>query len=342
MKKNSAKLGLILIGLLWLTALSPAQAQITGTGSGSGSGATATTTSSLPDYRGKGAEQSIKDFLCTPSDNPNDSKALERCVNRAYRFSISIGAILLVFLIALAGYYYMVGSEPAKKKAKEIIATAVAGMIIILTSFLLLNQINPALTTFRPIQPPIFEGGKLPSCEDVGYGEACALSDGSESVGVGSPGTPTANCPGGVVAINGAVRTASSGTKICKDLLDKLIILQRNTDASPVAWNKNWSVRVVFEGTHESLCHKEGNSKSGTCADIGFGPSQPGNNWAKGVGITNRSAGQQYDWLCSEINKVGGIIIQNEAAANSVAPTCPKYKDYTFSSGAHLHIILAQ
>jgi hypothetical protein len=306
----------------------------------SGAQTTATSTATLPTYKG-GAEQSIKDFLCTPSSNA-DGQDLTRCINRAYRFSISLGAVLLVFLIALGGYYYMIGSESAKQKAKEIIGAAVAGMIIILTSFLLLNQINPALTTFRAIQPPIFQGGKLPSCEDVGYGTSCVLADGSAGVASGSSGTPTANCPGGVVAINGAVRTAVSGTKICKNLLDKLVALQNNTDAQNLPYAKNWSVRVVFEGTHESNCHKEGNPKSGTCADIGFGPNQPGNNWAKGVGITNRQAGEQYDWLCREVLKVGGMIIQNEAAANSVAPSCPTYNDYQFSSGAHLHIILAQ
>lgn len=332
MRKIFPGFALVTIGLLWASMFTQVSAQ----------SSSSTPDLNLPQYTGHGAEQSIKDFLCTPSDSPTDNTALVRCVNRAYRFSIAIGGFLLVFLIALAGYYYLIGSEASKKKAKGLIGTSLAGMIIILTSFLLLNQINPALTKFRAIQPPIFTGGTLPSCEDAGYGESCILEDGSTGTGIGSTGTPTANCPGGVVAINGAVRTAVSGTKICKDLLDRLIALQKETDQSPVPWNKNWAVRVVFEGTHESLCHKEGNPKSGTCADIGFGPNQPGNNWSKGVGITTREAGQQYSWLCEEITKVGGMIIQNEAASNTVAPACPKYRDYTYSSGAHLHIILAQ
>jgi hypothetical protein len=152
--------------------------------------ATSTATSALPDYRNKGVQKSIEDFLCAPTGGGSD---LNVCVNRLYRFSISIGGFLLVFLLALAGYYYMLGSESGKQKAKGIVGSSVAGMIIILTSYLILNQINPALTQFRAIQPPIFSGGKLPTCEDVNYGATCTLSDGQVLVPPGG-GTGGGGC----------------------------------------------------------------------------------------------------------------------------------------------------
>lgn len=142
----------------------------------------ATSANGLPTYTGRGVQDSIEKFLCAPTGDGSD---LNVCVNRLYRFSISIGAFVLVFMIALAGYYYMLGSEAGKTKAKGLIGSAVAGMIILLSSFVLLNQINPALTKFRPIQPPIFSGGVLPTCEDVDYGETCILNDGQVFVGPG-------------------------------------------------------------------------------------------------------------------------------------------------------------
>ncbi len=178
----------------------------------------------------KGVEGSITDFLCTPTDssavpgatgsiiNPGTaviniaSNDLYDCINKLYRFGIAFGAIAGVFWLILAGYYYISGSEAAIAKAKGYVGGVIVGLLIMLTSFILLKQINPDLVRFRPIQPPQFTnpcastpehpnpyepGGSCPldACKEKKLGELCRLADGSLGVADGQGGgTPV---PGG-------------------------------------------------------------------------------------------------------------------------------------------------
>lgn len=137
---------------------------------------------SKPEYQG--VEGSIQSYLCTPS-NPPDGHDLERCINRAYRFGISFGAIAVVFFVVLAGYIYITGGEAGKAKAKGILQNALVGIGILLGSYVLLSFINPALVVIKPIQPPIFSAANLPKCADVGLGERCVLPNGGISSGGG-------------------------------------------------------------------------------------------------------------------------------------------------------------
>jgi len=146
----------------------------------------------LPEY--KGVEDSIRAYLCTP-DNATETVLFE-CVNKLYRFGIAFGAIALVFFLVLAGYSYMLGGETGKQKGKSIFLSALTGMGIILTSYILLSFINPDLVKFKPITPPQFKTD-LPGCEKVTAGVTCTLPDGTIGIGDGrGGGTPA---PGGGV-----------------------------------------------------------------------------------------------------------------------------------------------
>lgn len=137
-----------------------------------------TDATALPVYN-QGVDESIKEFLCTPSDNPlEQGTALYDCIGKLYRFSLTAGAVVLVFFIVVAGYLYITGGETGKGKAKGIILSALTGMGILLGSFALLNFINPSLVEIRTIQPPIFESKDLPSCEAIGFGSRCITSTG--------------------------------------------------------------------------------------------------------------------------------------------------------------------
>ncbi len=89
-----------------------------------------------------------------------------------------------MFFIALAGYYYILGGESAKEKAKTLISSVIAGLVIIFASFILLKFINPDLIHFKTIQPPQLSGvGNLPDCSKVGLGDQCALTTTSGQIG---------------------------------------------------------------------------------------------------------------------------------------------------------------
>lgn len=131
---------------------------------------------SSPVVKYKGPEKSIQEFLCAPSD-ASTGTALYSCIGRLYRFGIAAGALSLVFFVVLAGYFYITGSENGKKKGKDMVFAALTGMAILVFSYVLLRFINPNLAQFRIIQPPIFNA-TLPSCEQVGFGQDCAISSG--------------------------------------------------------------------------------------------------------------------------------------------------------------------
>ena len=145
----------------------------------------------VPEY--KGVDQSIADYLCVP-DAANTGTALYQCIGKVYRFGIAFGGIALVFFIVFAGYMYMTGGESGKAKGKSMLFSAVTGMAIILSSYVLLNFINPDLVKIKTIQPPIFTAADLPSCEDVGFGVSCVLESGQVRVGSGSAGYGTGKC----------------------------------------------------------------------------------------------------------------------------------------------------
>ncbi len=181
-------------------------------------------------YVGKGAEASIRALLCAPSDASNATTTgggysfngvnatvqnnpagedLANCINRGYRFAIAFGAVAAVFFVVLAGYMYMVGGEKGKHEAKSILVSVLAGFLIILSSFVLLRQINPTLVEFRTIQPPQIAGeySLLPSCSDVGLGvgEDCTFADGTPGV---------SNGDGTAIPPQGGTMTGKSG-KVC-------------------------------------------------------------------------------------------------------------------------------
>ena len=137
--------------------------------------------SDLPTYN-SGVDNSIKDYLCTPSE-PADGHDLERCVNRLYRFSLVTGFLVLIFFLVISGYVYITGGEGGKTKAKAMLINSFTGMAILLGSYVLLYFINPSLVQFKQIQPPIFDAADMPSCADVGFGEKCMASDGGISFG---------------------------------------------------------------------------------------------------------------------------------------------------------------
>ncbi len=166
-----------------------------------------------------GVEGSIRRLLCTPgissdyapdtstagsgpiiSEDPTvtnpDSRDLAVCINRLYRFGAVLGAVAGTFFIALAGYFYILGGEHGKEKAKNMIFSVIAGLLVIFTAFILLRQINPEAVKFRTIQPPILTNvpKDLPSCEQLGLPSGCSI--GARIAASGGGGTTPTTTPG--------------------------------------------------------------------------------------------------------------------------------------------------
>lgn len=66
-----------------------------------------------------------------------------------YSFAVVVAGIAVFFMLVLGGFKYLssVGDPGKIKEAKDQITSSVLGLILLLSSFLILNTINPQLTT---------------------------------------------------------------------------------------------------------------------------------------------------------------------------------------------------
>ena len=124
------------------------------------------------------------------ADTPQTSKLgqlygsggnLASFINGLFKFSLAIGAIVAVLRLAYAGYLYMGQSDmwSHKGEAKTIIADVTLGLLLLLSIYLILYQINPgilkldALKNIKPMEQttsgqntPIPETGFAPGGRD--------------------------------------------------------------------------------------------------------------------------------------------------------------------------------
>lgn len=74
------------------------------------------------------------------------STSLADFLNNLFITAISIGAILAVIKIMWGGYTYMVSNLwTSKETAKTTLQNAVIGLLILLSAYLILYQINPCI-----------------------------------------------------------------------------------------------------------------------------------------------------------------------------------------------------
>lgn len=88
------------------------------------------------------------------------SNDLATYINRIFTFAIALGAIGAVLRLSYAGYLYMGSSDmwSSKGEAKKVIGDVTLGLLLLVSIWLILNQINPdilklnALKSITPVQ----------------------------------------------------------------------------------------------------------------------------------------------------------------------------------------------
>jgi hypothetical protein len=136
----------------------------------------------LPDAAG--AQGSVGGVNCTPGANGfiplacvdqsgkladiYQSPDLSTFINDIFKFAIGIGAIAAVLRLAYAGYLYMGQADmwSSKGKAKEIIGDTTLGLLLLLSIYLILYQINPdivKLRVFDQIQNSPVQNSQIPT-----------------------------------------------------------------------------------------------------------------------------------------------------------------------------------
>lgn len=87
---------------------------------------------------------------------PNDVSALQKYIPYVFKLAIGISAVITVCVIIYGGIEYMMAESLIKKNnGKERIQNAIFGLIFVITAWLILNTINPDLTTINLEIEPI-------------------------------------------------------------------------------------------------------------------------------------------------------------------------------------------
>lgn len=190
----------------------------------------------------------------------------------AIKLLIALGAALAVLFAIIGGVKYVAASinPSAKSDAIEDVQRALIGLAIILTSYLLLNSINPNLVRFDFLLPPV---GTSP------LQQYQALGGGSISSSCPNPNdASSACCPSGVncSACLNCSKVGSSGVnyKPCGSgyvcFLNSTLLSKIKNVSGVTGWRitESWPPTV----SHSSACHK-----NGTCADLNNtgGPTDP-------------------------------------------------------------------
>ncbi|MEI6596812.1 MAG: pilin [bacterium] len=197
-----------------------------------------------------------------------------------YKYAIGIVGILAAVVLMVGGVLWIIagGSATMIGEAKSWIGASLTGLVIALCSYLILYQVNPALTVFQPLKvaqvkkETIIATGACKwatgaNCfRTLGYGweegTECKEDKGENTLCCCLPCKPGIACE----ACNNCIPTSNS-TIDCKetpclinsDLTSKLLVV-KNQDSS---WR-------VTEGWPPTVTHLDDCHKKGTCVDINF------------------------------------------------------------------------
>lgn len=111
-------------------------------------------------------------------DNNSDLTAL---VQYLYQWGIALGGLAAFVSLVIAGFGYLTSTgDPSKMQdAKDRATSAFLGLVLLLGSWLILNTINPELTTLRPIG----FGSNLPTGDACTVDQDCPLSQNATEAG---------------------------------------------------------------------------------------------------------------------------------------------------------------
>jgi|GEM_PF-1828818 hypothetical protein len=88
---------------------------------------------------------------------PGGSDEINVYILKLYQFGFGIGGILAVLMIVIGGIYYSVsGAVDKKSEGKEMITSALLGLLILFGSYLILQTVNPVLLNLQnPAVPEV-------------------------------------------------------------------------------------------------------------------------------------------------------------------------------------------
>lgn len=171
-------------------------------------------------------------------------------LNTLFKMAISVGAIAAVLRMVYAGYIYMASDVwTSKDKAKGIFRDVFLGLVLLLSIYIILSQINPNLLNLDP--------------------KLAAISDAEKAV----PASSTAFCsdcvpiPAGVPAKPPGIgcKYTSQPCMVSKVMAFRLTNLAKR--AISISWQVTEAYPPTVAHSGPNSCH---NNQLGTCVDANF------------------------------------------------------------------------
>jgi len=185
----------------------------------------------------------------SPAGTPlNDTSNLTDLIKYLYEWGIAIGGLAVFIALVIAGFQYLTSmGDPGKmKEAKERITSAFLGLVLLLSSWLILNTINPGLTTVNIPPFDVPEAGipgtgeqeilkPASSCTEVeiiAHGKTLKLKESSECGDKWSDGTDFTIEANEVFSTQGYLNGVAVGEVGAKEICHAFIIFYTGTECS--------------------------------------------------------------------------------------------------------------
>lgn len=209
-----------------------------------------------------------------PGSAPDYGCVLQTLQN-GINFVISIGFMLLILYIALAGFQFITsgGSAEARSAAKKRIMNVLVGILVVLSAWLIVDFVMKTLYgedgRFGPWHAILREEGGENLCleKTAKLPPLPGVTGGGPSTGPGEPGTVNTGsaCPGtaqSCVSLPPEVNCEARGCKVDSGL--KAALARINPGFG-------WTVTEAYppSRTHRAACHN-----NGTCVDAAFRPKE--------------------------------------------------------------------
>ena len=205
-----------------------------------------------------------------------------------FRYGIGIAAIAAIVMVTYGGFRYLIGSTINDvKTGKTIIVDAVAGLVIILCSYLILNTINPNTLNLNAVKLPFvqfvpddFPVGGSDSEQALGQGGATACIDESTLVTVSSGQNIRMQSDDNRLAAVTAAALKSAGQKAVtytdpdtKKPISGLIVYSafRSFEKQESLYQKGvakWGEKEAPSHVAKPICSKPGPHMTGNAVDI--------------------------------------------------------------------------
>jgi type IV secretory pathway VirB2 component (pilin) len=247
-------------------------------------------------------------------------------IQNTINFAISIGVFIAVIIIAYAGALWMFSSlnSENRTKARTVLINAVVGLLIALSSWILVDFVMKTLynegSGFGPWNAILGSGGQ--KCLAVKQPPSAAGVGATSGSGGVTTGSSTAGCPTCVsLSEKGLSCKSSSSCTAEPNFANKLTKIN-----SSVSWRVTEAYPPTV--THKAACHK-----NGTCIDAGFNNSSDYTI----TKIENFADAASAAGL-RPVFETSSCVLRDQARAKGISAYCKEDSDFTHITGNHFSV----